>query len=115
LLTALNHQFSINNSLASRFVMTSGTFTQDATEFASGRNVRLIAGDELRELVREARGAKPSPTVAANTAAAPSTSTAGCPVCGSPMMRRQAKRGANAGGHFYGCSRYPACKGTRAA
>jgi ssDNA-binding Zn-finger/Zn-ribbon topoisomerase 1 len=39
---------------------------------------------------------------------------AGCPVCGSPMVRRQARRGANAGGHFYGCSRYPACKGTRA-
>jgi len=39
---------------------------------------------------------------------------AGCPVCGSPMVRRQARRGANAGGHFYGCSRYPACKGIRA-
>ena len=39
---------------------------------------------------------------------------ASCPVCGSPMVRRQARRRANAGGHFYGCSRYPACKGTRA-
>ena len=39
---------------------------------------------------------------------------ADCPVCGSPMVRRQARRGANAGGHFYGCSRYPACKGIRA-
>lgn len=100
---------------ASGIVVTSGTFTQDAIEFASGRNVRLIAGDELQEFVREARGAKPRPTVAANTAVAPSTPTTSCPVCGGAMVRRQAKRGANAGGHFYGCSRYPVCKGTRAA
>ena len=37
---------------ASGIVVTSGTFTQDAIKFASGRNVRLIAGDDLRELVR---------------------------------------------------------------
>jgi restriction system protein len=96
-------------------VVTSGTFTQDAVEFANGRNVRLIAGEELRELVREARGAKPRASVAASTVAASATSTTGCPVCGGPMVRRQARRGANAGGHFYGCSRYPLCRGTRAA
>lgn len=43
----------------------------------------------------------------------PPASRTGCPVCGGPMVRRQAKRGANAGNHFFGCSRYPACKGTR--
>jgi restriction system protein len=96
---------------ASGIVVTSGTFTQDAIDFASGRNVQLMAGDELRELVRAARNAKPSP-VPATPASAP---TSGCPVCGGPMVKRQAKRGANAGGYFYGCSRYPACKGTRAA
>lgn len=99
---------------ASGIVVTSGTFTQDAIEFADGRNVRLIAGEELRELVREARNAKPQSTGIAKTATIPSASATGCPVCGGPMVRRQAKRGANAGTHFYGCSRYPACKGTRA-
>lgn len=29
------------------------------------------------------------------------------------MVRRQARRGPNAGKEFWGCSRYPACKGTR--
>lgn len=33
-----------------------------------------------------------------------------CPKCGSPMIRRQAKSGANAGNHFWGCSSYPKCK-----
>ena len=36
-------------------------FTQDAIEFASGRNLRLIAGPELREMIRILRltGAPP--------------------------------------------------------
>ena len=36
-----------------------------------------------------------------------------CPRCGSSMARRVARRGSNAGGSFWGCSRYPRCKGTR--
>jgi restriction system protein len=28
-------------------------------------------------------------------------------------VRRTAKRGANAGGEFWGCTGYPACRGTR--
>lgn len=35
-----------------------------------------------------------------------------CPKCGSLMVLRTAKRGPNAGGKFYGCSRYPNCKAT---
>lgn len=36
-----------------------------------------------------------------------------CPSCGQPMVLRTSKRGANAGQQFWGCSTYPACKGTR--
>jgi len=36
-----------------------------------------------------------------------------CPVCGGEMATRIAKRGPNAGKPFWGCSRYPQCKGTR--
>lgn len=35
-----------------------------------------------------------------------------CPACGSPMRLRTARKGANAGNQFYGCSKYPACRGT---
>lgn len=37
-----------------------------------------------------------------------------CPECGGAMVHRSAKRGANAGNMFWGCSNYPRCKGTRA-
>jgi len=33
-----------------------------------------------------------------------------CPRCGAHMVLRTARRGRSAGGRFYGCSRYPACK-----
>lgn len=35
-----------------------------------------------------------------------------CPVCGSQMILRLAKRGANAGTQFWGCSNYPKCTKT---
>ena len=100
---------------AAGFVVTSGSFTPDAVEFASGRNVQLIAGRELYEMICGVRASVPR--VGTEHRLEPSTSSSGasgCPVCGSPMVRREAKRGANAGKAFYGCSRYPACRGIRA-
>jgi very-short-patch-repair endonuclease len=43
-----------------------------------------------------------------STSSSRSTTGSSCPKCGSKMMRRSGKYGA-----FYGCSRYPYCKGTR--
>jgi hypothetical protein len=34
-----------------------------------------------------------------------------CPKCSSPMVRRRAKSGANAGREFWGCSAFPKCRG----
>lgn len=36
-----------------------------------------------------------------------------CPKCRSKLVLRVAKRGRNPGGKFWGCSRYPKCRGTR--
>lgn len=94
-------------------VVTSGSFTAEAVEFASGRNVRLIAGPELMELIREAKASAPREGSALGPQSS-SSSIAGprCPRCANPMVRREAKRGASVGRAFYGCSRYPACRGT---
>jgi DNA-binding helix-hairpin-helix protein with protein kinase domain len=45
-----------------------------------------------------------------------STSSAGarsCPRCAAGMVLRTARRGRNSGSTFWGCSRYPVCRGTR--
>lgn len=37
-----------------------------------------------------------------------------CPECSSEMIKRHARQGYYAGDEFWGCSRYPICKGLRA-
>lgn len=38
-----------------------------------------------------------------------------CPLCGAQMQMQTASRGRNAGKSFWGCSRFPSCKGSRDA
>jgi restriction system protein len=106
------------------FVVTSGRFTEDAIKFASGRNMALVDGPKLQGLLRQAqartvrspappaRPARPAADslVQSNVAALQAKN---CPLCTKTMVRRTAKRGANAGGEFWGCTGYPACRGTR--
>lgn len=90
-------------------VVTGGRFTPEAVGFAREVNIELVDGAMLR---REARGLHDEVGLEPGTQELPGTMT--CPLCQSGMVRRTARRGANAGKAFWGCSRYPACKGTRA-
>lgn len=36
-----------------------------------------------------------------------------CPKCGNDMVLRTARKGPNAGSQFWGCPRFPSCRGTR--
>jgi restriction system protein len=95
---------------AGGFVVTSGRFTDDATAFASGRNVTLIAGPKLHAMIQQAQAAGSAQPM--RSAPAEPSSPPACPKCSKPMVLRTARRGANAGGEFWGCTGYPACKGT---
>jgi hypothetical protein len=99
------------------FVVTSGRFTDEARKFAEGRNVQLIDGTRLRALIKQAAGASRQvparPVAGAPSAVAPADAPPSCPICMKAMVRRTAKRGANVGNEFWGCSGYPSCKGTR--
>ena len=44
-----------------------------------------------------------------------SDSLPACPLCGKPMTLRTARKGAQAGKQFLGCSGYPECRGTRSS
>lgn len=100
---------------ASGFVVSAGEFTPEATQFASGRNLRLITGAELHRLLKQEHEAAVTPATPASKTrsvfamrAAPS-----CPVCGAGMTLRTSQRGAYAGRHFWGCTDFPACRGLR--
>jgi len=61
---------------------------------------------------RTLTAAKTETTKLEATQAKPAATGPACPVCGSAMVRREAKRGTNAGSYFWGCATFPKCKGT---
>ncbi len=77
---------------------------------------------ELREALEPALGpmAKPVEQGAGSAGSAGSSQDEGvrldrtgnpvCPGCGGSMVIRQASRGMNEGGHFYGCENFPRCR-----
>lgn len=89
------------------FVVASGAFTDDARSFAEGRAIELVATNELLRLIGSTASSDTRP------APAPDSVAPSCPSCSAEMVLRTAKKGANAGQRFWGCSRYPACRGTR--
>ena len=100
------------------FVVTSGRFTEEATSFASGRNVKLIDGPALHGLIRQAQagtsisGATMSSLQPSSSETSSSIAAPNCPVCAKSMVQRTARRGTSAGAAFWGCTSYPACRGT---
>jgi restriction system protein len=97
------------------FVVTAGRFTSEAKAFASGRNVELIDGAGLDRLLAAVhaptREIHPVETPAPWSQSSESAVSPACPRCGQSMVERTARRGATAGQRFWGCSRYPRCKG----
>jgi restriction system protein len=88
-------------------LVTSGGFTPDALRFAEGKQLELIDGDQLVRLIAEVKG---------NTPRVPPAPLAAemCPQCARGVLeKRLARRGANAGSHFLGCSGFPECRYTR--
>ncbi|QIB51791.1 restriction endonuclease [Pseudomonas sp. OIL-1] len=98
---------------AGGFVVTSGEFTGAAKAFASGRNIQLLDGAQLKPWLAQHRSRPVDPTFAepAQPVHQPVPENPVCPVCNSTMIKRLAKRGANAGNAFWGCSKYPGCRG----
>lgn len=107
------------------FVTTSG-FTPAAMEFGLGQHcLELVPGERLAQMVAEVNGlrneeaqslmgASAEPPVPMSPRAATGPAPC-CPDCAEVMVLRTAKRGASEGQQFWGCPRYPACRGTRTA
>ena len=94
------------------YVITSGKFTLEAREFAEGKPIKLIEGQELSSLINEIQtekfsaGQEEVPLEPAKE----SVSKLLCPRCGAEMVRRKARKGPHAGDEFWGCSRFPKCR-----
>jgi restriction system protein len=109
------------------FVVISGRFTEDAKAFAQGKNLQLIEGAELNDMIRQSRATAARRNSQSTTNKTPYQTTSvsdpvvqtyratqpTCPTCQAPMVQRVAKRGSNVGNSFWGCSQFPKCKTTR--
>jgi restriction system protein len=92
-------------------IVTSGRFTNEAREFANGKPIQLLDGPNLLELVKSVKAGR---EIGSNLVPEPAQAPASprCPQCGMEMLLRTARRGTRAGSKFWGCTSYPACKGT---
>lgn len=101
-------------------VVTSKGFTEEAIRFAKQNSqIELVDGPALTLLIASVRA---NPVADVKPPAGPVTNPPMeaspqpeplCPSCGTGMVLRTAKRGNQIGSVFWGCPRYPACRGTR--
>lgn len=99
----------VTQGAAGGYLVTSGVFTEDARRFATESNITLIDGSKLSQLIGEARTVQkmnPVRKVEAQQQASPQ-----CPKCGSIMVMRKAAKGARVGESFWGCPKFPSCRG----
>ena len=99
--------------------ITMGEFTAEALDFSLGKSLMLINGTDLSLMIE----ALPSASeVEADKKSEESIEAATdkqempeldplCPICSQKMIKRTAKKGKNAGNTFWGCSKFPGCRG----
>lgn len=94
-------------------VVTVAPFTKQAIELAMACNVEVWDGERLQKEVLALNSTQHSPKrhfLPANVSqVCPASQSPFCPSCGRPMVRRTSQYG-----EFWGCSGYPACRGTLA-
>jgi len=89
--------------------MTSGDFTSEAEEFAKGK-INLVWGEKFINQIKKLSDEDQKWLL--NVALEGDYKTPTCPQCDVKMALRESSKGRNAGGHFWGCVRYPRCKQT---
>jgi restriction system protein len=79
-------------------IVTSGAFSPDAIDFASGKPIQLIDGPALEKLVHSVCDAA-APMVSSSVFASKPV----CPDCGASMIKKTARKGRYAGSEFWSC------------
>jgi len=93
-------------------IAATGDFTPDARRFAQGKPIELIHGHALLTMIREAQSTAPTPQLAPSNTLRQPDGPPNCPQCGTVMVKRNNRRTGDA---FWGCPKYPGCRGTRPA
>lgn len=101
---------------ASRGVLVcSASFTQAALQLGRDPRIELVDGAHLVDWLGGKDIVEGATARGLRMAERPAMLPPACPRCGSEMVRRFARRGAHRGSVFWGCPRFPSCRGTRPA
>ncbi len=84
-------------------VVSYGAFTSEASDFAKANSVELIDGPKLTQMIAAVQQS--------GNMNAPPEAVRACPKCGSEMVLRVANKGPHSGKKFWGCSKFPDCRG----
>jgi len=98
-------------SLEKGYFITTGSFSQEARKFASDKPLVLIDGESLMDFARIAESidaAQERSSLQNNLCRTDFM----CPMCGAHMVLRTFENNQHTAAKFWGCSSYPACKGT---
>jgi restriction system protein len=90
-------------------IFTTGTFTQQARDWAEGKPLQLCDGPQILELIRNAGSQKLVDLLNQLNAEAEDKESHRCPQCGGQLVLRTSHKGDHAGEAFWGCENYPKC------
>ena len=99
--------------------ITMGEFTAEALDFSLGKSLMLINGVDFSQMIEALPSASDIETdkkSEESIEAAPDKQEMPeleplCPICSQKMIKRTARKGKNAGNTFWGCSKFPGCRG----
>ena len=103
-----------------------GVFTKGHIRYIESFNETVFTDEEVCAIIQRIEAGRFEPGRETNRMhvrglrsrdkyASVASENANCPQCGSPMVLRTARRGPSSGNSFWGCPRYPDCRGTRPA
>ena len=99
--------------------ITMGEFTAEALDFTLGKSLMLINGVDFSQMIEalpSASDVEADKKSEESIEAAPDKQEMPeleplCPICSQKMIKRTARKGKNAGNTFWGCSKFPGCRG----
>lgn len=97
------------------------TYGRDYIRYIKSKKQPVLSEAEVTEIVNKIKAGRLSPSFKTNrehvkhvkNIVSEKQNTTVCPKCGSPMVMREIKKGPHKGNKFWGCSRFPQCRGIR--
>ena len=94
------------------------TYAGGCIKYIKSKSAKLLSQEQVHEVSKTIQGGRLKPSIKTNREHVAHVkqiinskrSDKVCPKCGSDMLLRESKKGANAGKKFWGCSTFPKCR-----